>query len=75
MIRTDRNYNERRAAERQARIERLELEMDELAERMFDDPSLCVTENIRRLNYLSSQIAIMRGEPIPDMVTDPREWR
>lgn len=70
MIRTDRRYNKERDDERERRIARLEAEMDDLAERMFDHPELCVTENIRRLNYLSTQVAIMRGEPIPDMITD-----
>ena len=70
MIRTDRRYNQERDDERERRIARLEAEMDELAERMFDHPELCVTENIQRLNYLSTQVAIMRGEPIPDMITD-----
>ncbi len=70
MIRTDRRYNQERDDERERRIARLEAEMDELAERMFDHPELCVTENIQRLNYLSTQVAIMRGEPIPDMIKD-----
>ena len=70
MIRTDRRYNRERDDERERRIARLEAEMDELADRMFDHPELCATENIRRLNYLSTQVAIMRGEPIPDMITD-----
>lgn len=64
MIRTDRKYNRQRADNREARIARMELEMDALAEQMFDHPEQCTTENIRRLNCLSTQVAIMRGEKV-----------
>lgn len=61
MIRTDRAYNKRREDERQAHIKAMEQERDGLIERMFDQPELCTEENIRRLNYLSSQVEIMQG--------------
>lgn len=64
MIRTDRKYNQQKADDRTDRIARMERERDELVERMFDHPELCTAENIRRLNYLSSQIEIMRGEMV-----------
>ena len=61
MIRTDRKYNRQKSDDRTARIAQMERERDELTDRMFDHPELCTAENIRRLNYLSSQIEIMRG--------------
>ena len=42
----------------------MEQELDELVDRMFDHPELCTEENIRRVNYLSSQVEIMRGKMI-----------
>ena len=64
MIRTDRKYNRQRADNREARIARMEQEMDALTEQMFDHPEQCTTENIRRLNCLSTQVAVMRGEKV-----------
>jgi len=64
MIRTDRKYNQQKADDRTERIAAMERERDELTDRMFDHPELCTAENIRRLNYLSSQIEIMRGKMI-----------
>lgn len=64
MIRTDRKYNQKKADDRTARIAAMEQERDELVDRMFDHPELCTAENIRRLNYLSSQIEIMQGEMV-----------
>ena len=59
MIRTDRKYNQKKADDRTARIAAMEL-----VDRMFDHPELCTEENIRRVNYLSSQVEIMRGKMI-----------
>ena len=70
MIRTDRRYNRERDDERERRIARLEAEMDELADRMFDHPEQCTDANIRRLNYLSTQVDIMRGEMIYNVKMD-----
>nr|DAY51105.1 MAG TPA: hypothetical protein [Caudoviricetes sp.] len=64
MIRTDRKYNQKKADDRTARIAAMEQERDELVDRMFDHPELCTEENIRRVNYLSSQVEIMRGKMI-----------
>lgn len=70
MIRTDRKYNRKKADDRTARINAMERERDELTDRMFDHPELCTEENIRRLNYLSSQIEIMRGKMIYNVNMD-----
>lgn len=64
MIRTDRKYNQKKADNRTARIAAMEQERDELVDRMFDHPELCTEENIRHVNYLSSQVEIMRGKMI-----------
>lgn len=64
MIRTDRKYNQKKADDRTARIAAMEQERDELVDRMFDHPELCTEENIRHVNYLSSQVEIMRGKMI-----------
>lgn len=70
MIRTDRRYNQQQADNREARIARMEQERDALIDRMFDHPELCTEENIRRLNYLSSQVEIMRGGMIYNVNMD-----
>ena len=70
MIRTDRRYNQQQADNREARIARMEQERDALIDRMFDHPEQCTEENIRRLNYLSSQIEIMRGGMIYNVNMD-----
>lgn len=64
MIRTDRAYNKKKADLRAERIAAMERERDELTDRMFDHPELCTEANIRRLNYLSTQVDIMRGEMV-----------
>lgn len=64
MIRTDRKYNQQKEDDRTERIARMERERDELVERMFDHPEQCTEANIRRLNYLSTQVDIMRGEMV-----------
>lgn len=64
MIRTDRNYNNTVAFSREELIAKYEAEHDELAELMFDFPSMCTEENINRLNYLASQTEIMKGNEI-----------
>ncbi len=70
MIRTDRRYNQQQADNREARIARMEQERDALIDRMFDHPEQCTEENIRRLNYLSSQVEIMRGGMIYNVNMD-----
>lgn len=70
MIRTDRKYNQQKADDRTDRIARMERERDELVERMFDHPEQCTDANIRRLNYLSTQVDIMRGEMIYNVKMD-----
>ena len=64
MIRTDRKYNQQKADDRTDRIARMERERDELIDRMFDHPEQCTDANIRRLNYLSTQVDIMQGKMI-----------
>ncbi len=64
MIHTDRNYNEEMKKRRQEKIDDLEKEMDELIDRMLDDPAFCTEKNIGKLNNLAIRIAIMRGEMI-----------
>lgn len=64
MIRTDRKYNQQKEDDRTERIAIMERERDELVERMFDHPEQCTEANIRRLNYLSTQVDIMRGKMI-----------
>lgn len=64
MIRTDRAYNKEKADSRAERIAAMERERDELIDRMFDHPEQCTEANIRRLNYLSTQVDIMRGKMI-----------
>lgn len=64
MISTDRKYNRRQAEEREERILRFEKELNDLSDRMFDDTALCTPENSARLNWLASQIEIMRGNRI-----------
>ena len=64
MIRTDRKYNQQKADDRTERIARMEREQDELIEQMFDHQEQCTDANIRRLNYLSTQVDIMRGKMI-----------
>ena len=64
MIRTDRKYNQQKADDRTDRIARMERERDELTDRMFDHPEQCTDANIRRLNYLSTQVDIMQGKMI-----------
>lgn len=70
MIRTDRRYNQQQADNREARIARMEQERDALIDRMFDHPEQCTEANIRRLNYLSSQVEIMRGGMIYNVNMD-----
>lgn len=64
MIYTDRKYNRQREVSREEHIALLERDRDELADRVFDDPGSRTPENISRLNYLSSQVEIMRGNRI-----------
>lgn len=70
MIRTDRRYNQQQADNREARIAQMEQERDALIDRMFDHPEQCTEANIRRLNYLSSQVEIMRGGMIYNVNMD-----
>ena len=70
MIRTDRKYNQKKADDRTTRIARMEHERDELIDRMFDHPEQCTEANIRRLNYLSTQVDIMQGEMIYNVNMD-----
>lgn len=64
MIYTDRQYNRRKAETREERIIRLEAEHDRLTDQMFYDPAMRTRENINQLNYLASQIEIMKGNRI-----------
>lgn len=64
MIYTDRKYNKVQTLTRQEQIEELEKEHDKLADLMYDQPVMCTTENINRLNGLASQIEIMKGNKV-----------
>lgn len=64
MIRTDRKFNQWAANKRIERIDRYEKEHDKLVNAMFEQPEACTKENISRLNYLASQIEIMKGNKI-----------
>lgn len=64
MIYTDRRYNHTQTEAREQRIDRLETEHDNLADLMFDYPAMITQDNINRLNWLASQIEIMKGNKI-----------
>lgn len=64
MIYTDRKFNRTQAEAREQCIARLEAEHDELADLMFDFPAMITQDNINRLNWLASQIEIMKGNKI-----------
>lgn len=60
MIYTDRKFNRTQAETREQRIARFEAESDALADLMFDFPAMITPNNTNRLNWLNSQIDIMR---------------
>lgn len=64
MIYTDRQYNRLLAEEREQRILCFEKELNDLSNRMFDNTALCTPENSSRLNWLASQIEIMKGNRV-----------
>lgn len=64
MIYTDRKYNRRQTEEYEQRILQFEYELNDLSNRMFDDTELCTPENTVRLNWLASQIEIMKGNKV-----------
>lgn len=64
MIYTDRKYNRRQTEEYEQRILQFEYELNDLSNRMFDDTELCTPENTARLNWLASQIEIMKGNKV-----------
>lgn len=64
MIYTDRKYNRRQSEEYEERIFQFEKELNELSDQMFDDTTLCTPENSARLNWLASQIEIMKGNKV-----------
>lgn len=64
MIYTDRKYNRRQTEEYEQRILQFENELNDLSSRMFDDTELCTPENTARLNWLASQIEIMKGNKV-----------